>query len=268
MIKEFKNYLATTKRYSQNTVEAYGNDLVNFVTWIKAMNSNARWSTITPQTMQRYAGVLTAQGLKATTVNRRLSSVKALLNYCVVQGMLKTNPLRYMQYQKQDKNMPNVIDPDELERAINGSKGTVRIMLLLLARTGMRLQEMLEISQTDLEADRIRINGKGKKQRYVYMKKEELEEVRAYITGRGYKPFEGIGQRQVRWCIYETLRHYCHATQLSPHAIRHTFATQLAAHGAPTTTISTLLGHEKLDTAQRYINTAGTKIREQYLQFS
>lgn len=268
MIQEFTSYLSSTRNMSPHTVRAYEKDLREFAKWAQNNMEGARWSTMTQQDIDQYQQWQTEQGRKSTTINRHLSSIKAFYKYLMRQGLIKSNPLRYAAYQQQEKTVPNVIDIASLERATETATGTLRIMLLILTETGVRVQELLDIEQTDIETDRIRIHGKGRKERYVYMKSESIAEVKDWTQGRGQRIFGDITQRDVRRAIYIHLRRYSTDKQLSPHAIRHTFASKLAKNGAPTATISKLLGHEHISTAEKYINLNDQSTREQYIQFS
>lgn len=270
MIQEFKTYLVCNRGLAMATATAYEKDNREFAKWMKSQDATARWSEIDQQDVEEYVIWLTEQGKTPATINRHIASLKAMYKWFMIQGWLKTNPIRYTAYKKQAKKLPNVIDTENLMTAIDHSHGTLRIMLLLLWKTGIRVQEMLDIELTDIEPGnyRIRIHGKGSKERYVYMDADYMKELTDWSQGRGARIFGDISQRAVRRAVYQHLSLYCKDKQLSPHAIRHTFASNLAKNGAPTATISRLLGHEKLETAQKYVNLNDGTTREQYLQFN
>ena len=134
-----------------------------------------------------------------------------------------------------------------------------KTMLGLLATTGIRLQEMLNLKWQDIDFEnaQLRIMGKGSKERIVQTDAKVLErlaQVRQYA--RPEMRLFYVSQRHTRYLIYEALKPYSNSRQLSPHAIRHTYATELAKNGESTTTIAKILGHSHLETSQKYINMA------------
>ena len=174
-----------------------------------------------------------------------------------------------MTMHKRTKRQPNTIPAADLEAAIQGTSGTIHIMLRLLSATGIRIQELLDIKQSDIETAemRIKICGKGRKERYVYIDETTLKETQEYFDGRPEQPFGGIGQREVRHAIWQTLRKYSTARQLSPHAIRHTYATELAKQGCNVTTLASILGHEDIKTTQHYIDLAQSDTKQAQMEF-
>ncbi len=269
MITEFENYLVSVKGYSLHTAKAYGMDLRDFARFMRARNDSARWSTVSQSDVDEYMMTMTTAGRKASTINRHVSSVKALFRYMMRQGMMTSNPVRYASSQKQEKKIPNTIPTCDLVTATKHACGTLRIMFLILVSTGCRIQEMLDIEQCDIneEEQRITIHGKGKKERYVYATDEVIREIKAYCEGRPGRIFGTIDQRTARHAIYEHLKRYSNAKQLSPHAIRHTMATQMAKQGANVTMISKLLGHESIKTTQQYIDLAQQEVKAAAQQY-
>lgn len=144
-------------------------------------------------------------------------------------------------------------------------------MIGILATTGMRLQELLDLewSSIDWETKAIKVEGKGRKQRITYTTTEVLEELRPlydYAHGKG-RIFD-TDQRNARYILWDALRNYSNAKQLSPHAIRHTLATNWAKNGANVTTIANLLGHSDISTTQKYIDMTQASIKDACTQFS
>ena len=154
------------------------------------------------------------------------------------------------------ETIPNTIPEGDLEVCYHHSQGSVGLMIRLLYTTGVRIQELLDIEKTDIDADklRIRIHGKGQRDRYVFTCPDVMQELVEYCEGRYGQPFAGIDQFAVRRAIYFELKKYSNAKQLSPHAIRHTFATKAAAQGCNATTLQVMLGHKQLKTTQKYID--------------
>lgn len=271
MIQKYIQYLSSIRNYSRNTCCSYEKDLVAFSKWAKAHLDNARWSTITRADIDKYVCYMVEIGLKPATTNRRLSAISGLFSYMKREGLEVENPCKYECRRKISRSIPNTINAEELKRAYENAKGVTRLFLGILSTTGVRLQELLDLTWEDIDFSEssLKINGKGAKQRIVYTTSEVLEEllrVKELIKPQG-RMFR-ITQRDARHMIWEALRPYCHSKQLSPHAIRHTFATNLAKHGANVSQLGTLLGHEHLETTQKYIDMSQHNNKEIVQQYS
>lgn len=260
MITEFLNYIENIKGYSKNTAIAYGKDLKIFVTFIKGHNPELRWSTIKQNDVDAFISYQVQRGMSAATTNRQLASVGALYNYMRRNGLKVENPVKYESRRKVEVRQPHTIPIRDIETAIAYSDGVVKVMLSLLLETGLRLQEMLDIRKCDINPETrvIRIFGKGHKQRLIQSTNETCKYLLEMCRGRRYddKVFKGYGQYQTRCLIFEALKPYTWAEQKSPHAIRHTFATENAKQGVNTTTLQMMLGHKKIETTQKYIDYA------------
>lgn len=271
MIASYINYLKTLKGYSPNTAEAYGRDLKDFVRWAKRNLSDARWSSITRADIDRYISDLVAAGLKPATTNRRLAAIAGIYRFFKREGRQINNPCQYESRRKIIQRVPNTIPIEELQAAYDHSAGVARVMLGLLSTTGIRIQELLDIKWQDIDfkTSAIRVKGKGNKERIVYSTPHALKELE--IMQPYTKPTEcifTITQREARRFIWEALKPYSNAKQLSPHAIRHTFATNMAENGVNSTTLATMLGHKDLNTTQKYIDLGQMKLQQACLDYA
>lgn len=265
MIKQFTNYLRNIKGYSQNTADAYEADLREFAKHMAAAHRGAKWSTIKQADILEFLSNQATRGLKPATTNRQLSAIRAIYNYFISQDMLKTNPARYIPSRKIEQTEPNTISIDDLEKAYKKADGALHTALGLLLETGIRIQELLDIRKYDLRDNgRIVINGKGAKQRIVVTSPEVFDEVRELSKNKRPEQLIFGGyyycQRELRYDIWTLLRQTgSHCKQASPHAIRHTFATEIAKQGENVITLAKMLGHNNIRTTQRYIDTAQTE---------
>lgn len=264
MVQEYITYLTAIRGYSENTAIAYKSDLATFISWAKSTLSDARWSTINRDDIDEYVTSLQQMGLAAATTNRHLAAISGLYNYMKRNGLKVENPCRYESRRKLTKHQPNTIDTNELKKAYEAANGVTKVMLGLLASTGIRIQEMLDLQWEDINFNdcSLRIMGKGRKERIVYATPrclETLQLVKAHYHSTGH--IFTMEQRAARHMIYEALRPYCNARQLSPHAIRHTFATELAKAGTNVTAIAKVLGHESIMTTQKYIDMTQTDVK-------
>lgn len=263
MIKEFHNYLRNIKGYSPMTVTGYCRDCEQFAKWARQRNEGARWSTVTREDIDAYISERAAQGDAAATTNRALSSISALYRYMNREGMCVDNPCRYESRRKQAQTVPNTIPAADLEKAYAAAHGATRFMLGLLITTGMRIGELLAMrwEDIDFEQQRIKVHGKGAKERVVATTKWALEDVATMVPAekRWGRMFH-FTQRTARTMIYDALRAHTNAKQQSPHAIRHTVATHLAQRGVNTVTIAKILGHNSTETTQKYIDAAAVDV--------
>lgn len=265
MISEYVNYLQNIKGYSPYTAVAYSKDLKQFVAWAKENISDARWSMITRADIDRYITEEAQRGLKPATTNRRLSAISSLYDYLKREGKEVTNPCRLESRRKVAETLPNTIAKEELREAYKHSFGMVKTILGLLITTGCRIQELLDLQWEDINFNdcSLRLNGKGSKQRVAYTTAEvlsDLKNVRDHLPVKGQMFF--IDQRQARYIVWQALEPYCKAPQLSPHAIRHSFATNLASNQVNVTTIASILGHKQIATTQKYIDMTQADTRQ------
>lgn len=257
MIQEYANYLSSIKGYSENTVKAYSRDLHDFVSHLKSHREDARWSNVTMEDIDAFVTYQYQRGMRPATTNRQLAAISGIFNYMKRQGLVKENPCRYENRRKVGTRLPNTIPSSDLSAAYAHAQGVTKLMIGLLSTTGIRIQELLNLTWEDVNTStgEMRINGKGDKQRIVYTQPGIMKALRAVEeTGPQSGRMFYISQREARTMIYEALRPYSKARQLSPHAIRHTLATNMAANGTNVTTIARVLGHNDIRTTQKYID--------------
>lgn len=271
MLAHFENYLRHIKGYSERTCSEYLKDLKCFAKWAKTYKEGARWSTLTRSDIDEYITMRAKEGIKPATTNRELSAISALYRYFIREGLMTSNPARFQSRRKQGEHLPNTIPSEDLQKAYRHSVGVVHVWIGLLSTTGIRISELLGLNWEDIDfkACSLEIHGKGNKDRIVYTTAEYLDLMRqAYERN----PTEGrifrYNERDARHMIWEALKPYSRAKQLSPHAIRHTFATTLARQGVNVATIATILGHNRIATTQKYIDMAQMDCRAISAQYS
>ena len=271
MLTRFENYLRNIKGYSERTCSEYLKDLKAFARWAKANKQDARWSTLTRSDIDEYITMRAKEGIKPSTTNRELAAISALYRFFIREGLLKTNPARFQSRRKVGFHLPNTIPSEDLQAAYKNSFGVVHVWIGLLSTTGIRISELLGLNWEDIDfkACSLEIKGKGNKERIVFTTPEYLELMR-----QAYErcPSEGrifrYSEREARYMLWEALKPYSRAKQLSPHAIRHSFATSLAKQGVNVSTIATILGHNRIATTQKYIDMAQMDCRAVSAQYS
>lgn len=259
MIEKFIQYLRCIRGYSYNTCRAYEFDVRQFAAYMTEKKDGARWSTIDRQDIDEYIIYLRERGCVASTTNRVLAAISAIYRYFEREGMIDYNPTKYETRAKLPETQPNTIPMTDLWRAYENARGCTRTMLGILITTGIRIQELLDMQWEDVDFEKcsIKVRGKGQKERTVYTTKNILEPLAEVVKyGNAHGRMFWNSQRQTRFIIYEALRPYTRAKQVSPHAIRHSYATQLAAQGVNVAAISQALGHKHLETTQKYIDMA------------
>ena len=271
MLTRFENYLRNIKGYSERTTSEYLKDLKAFARWAKAYKEDARWSTLTRSDIDDYISMRAKEGIKPTTTNRELAAISALYRFFIREGLLKTNPARFQSRRKVGFHLPNTIPSEDLQAAYKNSFGVVHVWIGLLSTTGIRISELLGLKWEDIDFKTcaLEIKGKGNKERLVFTTPEYLDLMR-----QAYErcPSEGrifrYSEREARYMLWEALKPYSRAKQLSPHAIRHSFATSLAKQGVNVATIATILGHKSIETTQKYIDMAQMDCKAVSAQYS
>lgn len=259
MITEYINHIESVKGQSPLTARAYERALRHFSAWAHANLETPRWRDITRHVIDNYVADCTAAGAAPSTTNLRLAAIGGLYNFMRREGYKVENPCYYESRKKIPQTVPNTIPLNDLRTAYEHSAGVARVMLGLLITSGIRIGELmnLEYHDIDTEGNTIKVHGKGAKERVIKIPAEQLYELKCV---KEHCPKNGkiftIPERMARRMLFEALRPYSNAPQLSPHAIRHTFATHMAAQGENVSTIGTILGHSHLETTQKYIDLA------------
>lgn len=237
---------------------AYEKDLRQFAKWIMTERQGKTWSTITRDDIDAWIIHEDVRQMKPTTSNRRLAAVSGIYNWMKRDGKIKENPCRYESRKKIAKRLAPTIPKEELNEAAKNTHGIVGAIIRILYTTGVRISEAMAIRPCDIDEEHqsIKIYGKGAKERIVYTTAETLEELRIYCDIATEPICKGIDERAMRYAIFNAIRPYSKQQRISPHVIRHSFATEMARNGMPTTQLCTLLGHESVKTTQRYVNQA------------
>ncbi len=289
LIQEFSDYLRIEKRNSPHTISAYRCDLIRF----SAELSGKKLDSVTTANIRSFLISLKSQGMSASSVARSLSSIKSFFKYLCQDKQLKNNPAIILETPKRWRKLPDVLTHEDVEKLLKGpdlnSKLGLRdkAMLEILYASGLRVSELvsLKISQLNLEVGYLRTLGKGSKERIVpigTLAKRAVENYllnsrRALISSRkdGRKADElfltrrGLGMtRQGFWKI---LKGYVVKVNIkasvSPHILRHAFATHLLERGADLRSVQQMLGHSDISTTQIYTHILGKRMLEVYQKF-
>ncbi len=269
---------------SDNTLSGYRNDLQGFARWSHAQHRSLLDAT--HEHLQRFLAYrLQQQGAKRRSVARAISSLRRFYRHLVEQGQLKRDPSDCISPPKPERPLPNSLSEPEVERLLSApSVATPRglrdkAMLETLYACGLRVSELvaLELDQLNLRQGAVRVFGKGSKERLVPLGEQAiawldryLQEVRpVLLRGRDLGSALFVTNRGVpmtRQAFWHLIRRYARAADidkpLSPHTLRHAFATHLLNHGADLRVVQLLLGHRDLSTTQIYTHIARARLKE------
>lgn len=267
MLTRFHNYLCSLRGYSPRTAAGYIKDIQAFLTWMQAYKLHADIYRVTRDDLDDYVTFRCSEGIAPATTNRELASISALYRYLRREGQISENPAQYESRRKVAIKQPNTIPPEDLKEAYNHASGLSRLLLGLLITTGLRTCEIMAMRWEDIDfkACSIRLHGKGNKEREVFTTAEVLSPLADMARERMVSGLVfHIPERRVRRLVFWALQPYTDAKQLSPHAIRHTFATECARQGVNTSTLAQMLGHNRIETTQHYIDLAQSRTQEAF----
>lgn len=285
IILKFIDELKYEKNYSDHTTNGYLKDLYEFLEYINDKGIK-KFNDITYQDLRLYINYLFNQGYSNKTISRSISSLRSFFKYLKKEEIIDNNPCTLISNPKLDKKLPKYLNFEETERLLSAlntaTKEGIRDSLILeiLYSTGIRVSELVNIKFNDVSLSNktIIVNGKGSKQRIVYFgekceKKLELYMKKSYnefnVNNAEYlllsKTGKKLNDRIVRKIIDKASSIAGIKMKISPHVLRHTFATHMLSDGADLRTVQELLGHENLSTTQIYTHLTNEEIRRVYL---
>ncbi len=277
-LRSFLDHLYIEKGLSQNTVKAYEADISAFINWIKE-NTKLKLKDIKEENINKYISYLFELNLKSSSVNRKISSIKSLYMFLVKKNILKNSPVNEIISPKQEKYLPFSMSEDEVDKLLNSPKLSNKIekrdkaMIEMLYATGMRISELVNLKITDVDTQRcvVKVLGKGSKERLIPFGEAALESLNAYLSDREESSSKEIflSNRRTkisRIAFWHRIKLYLSRENLknsiSPHTLRHAFATHLLNRGADLRSVQLLLGHSDLSTTQIYTHIAKQRLSD------
>lgn len=284
-IQEFLNYIAVERGLARNTCEAYRRDLRQFAARLSGQG-NLALDQIEPSTLVEYLQYLQTLGLQAASVTRKLAALRSFFQYLVRERQLKKDPSATLDSMKIPRKLPKALSEADVKKLLEqpGASRPAdlrdRAMLEVMYASGVRVSELisLKISDINREMGYLRCFGKGSKERIVPMGLVALDAVEDYLNRARPKlarRFSGeilflnhLGRklsRQGFWQIIQAAaRRVGIETTVTPHMLRHSFATHLLDHGADLRSVQEMLGHADISTTQIYTHVSRRRIREVY----
>lgn len=289
-IAKFADYLANVKNYSSNTVISYRNDIEEFMNFIISERmAPGLLGLRNNRVCKNYVSYLSSRELASTSISRKLSSLRSFYDFLMKNGIVNNNFFDEVEPPKAPKRLPKTIKTNEIMMLFNVCDRTKALgnrnycILELLYGCGLRVSELcnLEIKDIDFSDLTILIHGKGSKDRVVIMYEEMADNLRSYISTFRldllYKSEQQenrhvflnkngttLTPRGVRVILNKLISDCGETFHLSPHMLRHSFATALLNNGADMRSVQELLGHENLSTTQIYTHVTFDSIRRSY----
>lgn len=275
-VNNFYEYLLT-KNYSENTVLSYINDLYYFYLFVKK-----DLDLVKEEDIRDYLEYLNLKKDKSTSVSRKISTFKSFYKFLYLNEYIdkKEYPLSKISYPKTEKKLPKFIYYNDLLEIINeSSKGKEglrdRLIIEMLYATGVRVSELVNIKINDIDFNnrRIIVCGKGNKERIVYYGEYAMKVLNDYLRGRENinnqylflnNRGEKLTDRGVRYIIDNIMKNLSVKTHVTPHVLRHTFATDMLNNGCDIKVVQELLGHSSLKTTEVYTHVTNDRLKEVY----
>lgn len=283
---EFQGYLKLQRGFSSNTAEAYRNDLNKLLAYLSECGISLRDTDYA--ILQNFAADLYDMGIAATSRKRVLCGIKTFFKFLKSAGYTDNDPSQLLETPRLGRMLPDILSVEEIDRLVEAIDPTSsegernRAMIETLYGCGLRVSELvsLEITRVSLDEEYMIVRGKGDKERMVPMSPVSAECIRSYLNGsRGNIPVkpeaENIlflnrrGGKLTRQMVFIILKRLAEAANInkniSPHTLRHSFATHLLEGGANLRAIQQMLGHESISTTEIYLHTDNTRLREEIL---
>jgi integrase/recombinase XerD len=283
LIDEFCDALWLEDGLARNTLEAYRRDLIQFARWLEAQHGKKLLQGNVAD-IQSYLGHQFRKKTRASSAARLLSSLKRFFRYCLRQGKVKSDPTLRIDAPKLPRGLPRSLTEDDVESLLEAPRAEQalglrdRAMLETLYASGLRVSELvsLKLSQVSQDMGVVRVMGKGSKERLVPLGEEAIAWIRRYLKEARMALLRGRasddlfvtarGAAMTRQMFWHLLRRYALQAGLkkpiSPHTLRHAFATHLLNHGADLRVVQLLLGHSDISTTQIYTHVARERLKQ------
>jgi len=287
-LREFLNYLSFQKRYSQNTVISYQNDLSAFFDFVLKEYKISEISEISTSIIRTWLAFLKENKYTSKSINRKISSLKAFFKYQLKLQRIPVNPVSTITSLKVSKRLPSFVAEKDINTLLNHDffaddfdGKTKSLVFEILYQCGLRRNELIHLKEKDIDngSRTIKVLGKGNKERIIPVSKNLIDSIGKYILGKRQelpelssetllvnKKGKPLDPKFVYNLVKNNLALVSTADRKSPHVLRHTFATHLTNNGAQINAVKELLGHSSLASTQIYTHNTIEKLKEVYKQ--
>ena len=279
LIRSFLDSLFIEKGLSKNTIKSYESDLKEFFAWCHNIHKKLP-SKLTSSSINIYLGYLFNKNIKSSSVNRKLSTLKAFYIFLYKQKLILKIPTEDIETPKIQKKLPSTLSENEVEKLLKAPKDKNIIelrdkaMLEMLYATGMRISELVNLKEVNVDKNRqvVKVLGKGSKERLIPFGDEALDSLQKYLLKRNsrniYIFLNNRDNKLSRVGFWQRVKIYLKRVHLksdiTPHTLRHAFATHLLNRGADLRSVQLLLGHSDLSTTQIYTHIAKQRLSEMH----
>ncbi|HEY1628229.1 MAG TPA: tyrosine recombinase XerC [Tepidisphaeraceae bacterium] len=302
LVKQFLDYLKLERHFSDYTVKSYGADLIQFgqflcgeigsanqtQSYASGMSLDDRQCKCEPLTIREFLAYLYGQNYTKSTTARKLATLRSFFKFLIRRGTVSVNPLSTIRTPKQEKRLPKTLDLEQVQKLLDApGDGDIlsardKAMLEVLYSSGIRVSELVELETQDLDLQEgvLRVKGKGRKDRLTPIGSQAIKAMQRYFEMRQSdsrcqqsthatrvflnKHGEPLSTRSVRRKLDKYLVSAGLDPGISPHTLRHSFATHLLNNGADLRSVQELLGHQSLSTTQIYTHLTTSRMKEAY----
>jgi integrase/recombinase XerC len=284
MIEEYLEHLRKVKQASPQTLRAYAKDLEGFGAYVEGVSGvEMEVGAIDTRMLRGYVGWMTGQGWAASTIARRLASLRSFFRHLRRTGRIETDPAGGLRNPRQPKRLPKVLRVEEATDFLESIQGLEplavrdRALLETLYGGGLRASELvgLDVEDVDLSAQQVRVRGKGRRERLAPIGEEAAIWLGRWLSVRAPRDpgeravfLNHAGTRLSARSLARRLEHHRRAAgmtaEATPHTFRHSFATHLLEHGADLRSVQELLGHRRLTTTQIYTHVSQQRVKQIY----
>jgi len=286
LINQFIEYLEYEKGYSKKTIINYEKDLELFNTYLKE-NKITDIKNIDYNTIRKYLSHLHEKKYLSSSISRKISTLRSFFKYNLKEKNIKNNPMTLISNPKREKKLPKYLNYEEMEKLLNSIDTSElegirdKLIIELLYSTGIRVSEIenIKIKDIKIKENQINILGKGNKERIVLFGEKAKEEIKTYLNA--YKEyFQGnilnnyllinkkgkqITTNKIELIVKDVLKKSSLKLNISPHTLRHTFATHMLDSGADLKSVQELLGHENLKTTAIYTHISNERLKHVFV---
>jgi integrase/recombinase XerC len=304
LVRQFLDYLRLEKHFSDYTIKSYGADLIQFGQFMTGdigrgagerpaasadLPLDSRQLGCDPMQVREFLAYLYGQNYTKSTTARKLATLRSFYKFLVRRGMLSVNPLSTIRTPKQEKRLPKCLDLEQVQKLLDAPgdadllSARDKAMLEVLYSSGIRVSELVELCTEDIDLTEgvLRVRGKGRKQRLTPIGSQAIHAVKKYFdlrshdarsqgenSGRVFLNKHGhpLSTRSVRRKLDKYLQAAGLDPGISPHTLRHSFATHLLNNGADLRSVQELLGHQSLSTTQIYTHLTTNRLKQVYDQ--
>ena len=284
-VDKFLDYLSSELNRSQQTVESYRDDLKHFEKFAKDLSDSFSWETVDSDMVRDWMESMMDKGNSAATVSRRLSALKTFYRFALARHYVESDPVYSIKGPKKEKPLPQFVKESEMDELLDRqawgddyNNVRARTIIILFYETGMRLSELVNLDDKDVNfvTSEIKITGKGNKQRIVPFGDElkntllefrrlrdasvEVKTPALVVSDKGTR----MSPSKVQNIVRSNLSRVCSLKKKSPHVLRHSFATAMLNHHVGLENLKKLLGHANLSTTEIYTHTTFEQLKRVY----